>query len=98
MNILVANVGSTSFKYKLYAMENETILSEGKIERVGKPDSKVTHRTKGKKKVEKIANISDYSAAIQETVDLLTDPEVGAVKKLKKINLVFHIKHMKKQL
>lgn len=88
MNILVANVGSTSFKYKLYAMENETILSEGKIERVGKPDSKVTHRTKGKKKVEKIANISDYSAAIQETVDLLTDPEVGAVKKLKKINAV----------
>jgi acetate kinase len=87
-HILIVNVGSTSFKYKLYAMENETILSEGKIERVGKPDSKVIHRTKGRKKVEKIANIGDYAAAIQEMVDLLTDPEVGAVKKLKKINAV----------
>ncbi len=34
MNILVANLGSTSIKYQILAMPAETILASGKIERV----------------------------------------------------------------
>lgn len=37
MKVLVANIGSTSFKYKLYAMEGEKLLAEGKTERIGQP-------------------------------------------------------------
>ena len=35
MKILVANVGSTSFKYKLFDMTDETVLAEGRLERIG---------------------------------------------------------------
>ncbi|MDO8835949.1 MAG: hypothetical protein Q7V01_10140 [Vicinamibacterales bacterium] len=37
MNILVANIGSTSFKYKLYAVDRDSVLGEGRIERIGQP-------------------------------------------------------------
>ncbi len=35
MKILVGNVGSTSLKFKLFDMPVETLLCEGKVERVG---------------------------------------------------------------
>ncbi len=37
MKILVPNIGSTSFKYRLIDMDDETVLAEGKIERIGRP-------------------------------------------------------------
>ena len=36
MKILVANIGSTSFKYRLFDMANERVLAEGRIERIGR--------------------------------------------------------------
>ncbi len=35
MKILVANIGSTSFKYRLYDMPAETMLARGGVERIG---------------------------------------------------------------
>ena len=37
MNILVVNIGSTSFKYQLYAVERDCVLAQGRIERIGQP-------------------------------------------------------------
>jgi acetate kinase len=37
MNILVANIGSTSFKYRLYAVDRDAVLAQGRIERIGQP-------------------------------------------------------------
>ena len=37
MNILVANIGSTSFKYRLYATDRGLVLAQGRIERIGQP-------------------------------------------------------------
>ena len=37
MKILVANIGSTSFKYRLYDMANGSVAAQGKIERIGQP-------------------------------------------------------------
>lgn len=34
MKVLVANVGSTSFKYKLFEMDDESVLATGGAERV----------------------------------------------------------------
>lgn len=39
MNILVANIGSTSFKYRLYAVDADRVLAQGRIERIGQPGS-----------------------------------------------------------
>jgi acetate kinase len=37
MRILVANIGSTSFKYRLYDMETGAVLARGLVERIGQP-------------------------------------------------------------
>ncbi len=37
MNVLVANIGSTSFKYRLYDTQTSSVLAQGKIERIGQP-------------------------------------------------------------
>ncbi len=39
MNVLIANIGSTSFKYRLFKMPEETVLTEGAAERIGQPGS-----------------------------------------------------------
>jgi len=37
MKVLVANIGSTSFKYRLFGMPEERVLAQGKVERIGRP-------------------------------------------------------------
>jgi acetate kinase len=37
MKILIANIGSTSFKYRLLEMPGETVLGQGRVERIGRP-------------------------------------------------------------
>ena len=37
MKILVANLGSTSFKYRLFDMADERVLARGGVERIGSP-------------------------------------------------------------
>lgn len=37
MKILVANIGSTSFKYRLLEMDPERVLAQGRVERIGRP-------------------------------------------------------------
>ena len=39
MKILVANLGSTSFKYRLFDMADERQLARGGVERIGSPES-----------------------------------------------------------
>ena len=40
MKILVANLGSTSFKYRLFDMTDERVLARGGVERIGSPESR----------------------------------------------------------
>ena len=37
MKCLIPNIGSTSFKYRVLDMPSETVLGEGRIERIGQP-------------------------------------------------------------
>ena len=88
MKILIANVGSTSFKYKLFEMEGEQILAEGRIERVGGTDGAVEHRTEGKEGIETTMAIPDYPAAVSKAISLLTDPQLGAISDLSEVAAV----------
>ena len=44
MKILVANLGSTSFKYRLFDMTDERQLARGGIERIGAAESRCVRR------------------------------------------------------
>ncbi len=71
MKILVANVGSTSFKHKLFDLPDETVLAEGGIERIGDAESSVQGRV-GECEYQTTIPIPDYPAAINEIMHRLT--------------------------
>ena len=46
MKILVANLGSTSFKYRLFDMADERQLARGGVERIGAEESSLLCRSR----------------------------------------------------
>lgn len=90
MKIFVLNCGSSSLKYKLFNMEDESVLADGKVERIGQENAIVTHQSTGKEKVSKTMPIYEHTVAIQECLNLLTDSEVGIIKSTKEIDAVGH--------
>lgn len=92
MNILVLNSGSSSLKYKLFDMEKEEVLADGKVERIGDTIglAVVTHRRNGGEKYCQEKEIANHQAALKVVLDLLTDPEQGVLADLSEINAVGH--------
>ena len=48
MKVLVINAGSSSLKYQLIDMDDESVKAKGLCERIGIPGSKLTHKAEGK--------------------------------------------------
>ncbi len=90
MKILVLNCGSSSIKYKLYDMENEAVLAQGGIEKIGLPGSflKLKMPDGEKKVLEK--DIPEHTTGVEFIFQVLTDPEIGALKSLNELDAVGH--------
>jgi len=90
MKILVINCGSSSLKYQLLDMENEDVLAQGLVERIGLENGRLKHETPefGKKVIED--NMSDHRVALKHVLDSLINEEYGAIKSLKEIDAVGH--------
>jgi acetate kinase len=77
MIILVANLGSTSFKYRLYDLADrptiggEKELARGGVERIGAPESRVYARTGGKD-IETVMPVPDHAVALRAAIEQLT--------------------------
>jgi acetate kinase len=81
MKILVANLGSTSFKYRLYDLADPAtpeLVARGAVERIGKSDAKATVRT-AHGEAEQVGPIADHGAAVQLCLDQLTNPATGVL-------------------
>lgn len=80
MKILVANLGSTSFKYRLFDLGDpaEPMLARGSVERIASPISAVAYASpKGETKAE--APVPDHGEAVRLCLDQLTDPTLGVI-------------------
>jgi len=87
MRILVANVGSTSFKHKLIDTETGEALAKGGVERVGNPPSRLVHSVPSKGvEVEREIDAPDHNSAIRACLELLTDPDLGAIGSLDEVD------------
>ncbi|MBI3823856.1 MAG: acetate/propionate family kinase [Planctomycetes bacterium] len=72
MKILVANLGSTSFKYRLFDMADEKVLARGGIERIGSPQSKWFVEVAGQREESTVA-AKDHAVAVRLCLQQLTD-------------------------
>jgi len=95
MKILVANVGSTSFKYRLFDMTDESILAEGRLERIGDSSSPVAHNI-GDHHVETDQSLPNYPSAVRDVISRLTDSDTGILSDLSELDAVgFKTVHMR---
>ncbi len=90
MIVFVLNCGSSSVKYKLYDMSDETVLADGKVERIGQDNAIVTHQSKDQQKISKTMPILEHTVAIQESLRLLTDEKHGIISDASEIAAVGH--------
>ncbi len=80
MKVLVANLGSTSFKYRLFDLGDpaEPVLARGGVERIGSTAAKAkVQSTRGEREFTR--PIADHGEAVQLCLDQLVDPEIGVL-------------------
>ena len=90
MKILVINCGSSSLKYQLIDMENESVLAKGLCERIGIEGSKLTHKPAGKEVFELEQPMPDHKVAVKIVLDALVDKVHGVITDIKEIKAVGH--------
>jgi len=78
MKILVANLGSTSFKYRLFDMEDEAQLAQGSIDRIGSEKSLCRVQI-GQFEDESTHQVTDHAEAVVRCLAQLTDKENGCL-------------------
>lgn len=89
MKILVINCGSSSLKYQLFDMTDESVLCKGLVERIGIEGSKLTHKVGSEKLIVEEA-MKDHTAAIKHVFDALVHEKFGVVKSLDEVNAIGH--------
>jgi acetate kinase len=78
MKILVANLGSTSFKYRLFDMTDERQLARGGTERIGAAESRSYVEIGGARR-EIVSSVPDHAVAVRRSLEQLTDRESGCL-------------------
>src|SRR5262249_40371855 len=75
MKILVANLGSTTFKYRLFNMTDERVLARGGVERIGSPPSRCFVEA-GQVREELEEAVPDHAAAVSLCLNQLSSPRL----------------------
>lgn len=89
MKILVINCGSSSLKYQLINMENEGVLAQGLVERIGIEGSILTQKVNGEKYIIK-EPMENHKDAIKLVLEALVDEKHGVIKNMDEISAVGH--------
>lgn len=90
MKVLVINCGSSSLKYQLINMDDESVLAKGLCERIGIEGSKLKHQPTGKADVVFTDYMENHDVAVKMVLAALTDKEHGVLKSMKEIDAVGH--------
>ena len=89
MKVLVINCGSSSLKYQLIDMENEGVLAQGLVERIGIEGSILTQKVNGEKYIIE-EPMESHKDAIRLVLEALVDENHGVIKNMNEISAVGH--------
>ena len=87
MKVLVANLGSTSFKYRLFDMSNERQLARGGVERIGSPESRCFVEI-GEYRGELTQSVPNHGTAVDACISQLTHPTHGCLQNASEISAI----------
>lgn len=90
MNILVINAGSSSVKFTLFRMDDETALANGIVERLGLAGTRLNYKNLKGDKLCKEVHVADTVKAVGIITSVLTDDQYGVIDSAKDISAVGH--------
>ncbi|MDD3852338.1 MAG: acetate kinase [Syntrophomonadaceae bacterium] len=90
MKVLVVNAGSSSIKYQVFDMTDESVLAKGLVDRVGIPGSTLEHKPTGKDEVVIKQDLPDHTEGMKLVLNVLINPEYGIIKSMDEIGAVGH--------
>ncbi|WP_232336293.1 acetate/propionate family kinase [Thermoactinomyces sp. CICC 10522] len=90
MKILVINCGSSSIKYQLFDMTDESVLASGLVEKIGTESAIIKHEPAGREKKVIISEILDHRVGLKKVLDLLMDEKEGVIKSADEVSAVGH--------
>ncbi|MBP7174751.1 MAG: acetate kinase [Thermoclostridium sp.] len=90
MKVLVINTGSSSLKYQLIDMTNETVLARGLCDRIGLEGSFIRQANEDGRKFQKEMELNDHQDAIKQVIQSLIDKEYGVIQSMDEISSVGH--------
>lgn len=89
MIILVVNAGSSSLKYQLINMEDESVIAKGNCDRIG-IDGHLSHKTSDGRKVEADCDFPTHTEAFMKLVETLTTGDAKVIDSMDEISAVGH--------
>lgn len=91
MIILVLNCGSSSIKFQLLNMANNSeVLAKGLVDRIGIKDSEIQQKTHDGRVYDEVCDIPDHVKGIDLILKALTNDEHGVIKDVNEIQAVGH--------
>ena len=89
MKVLVINAGSSSLKYQLIDMADESVLAKGNCERIG-IDGVITHKTAAGHVDKRNVDFPTHAEAFMELIRLLSTGENAVIAGMEEISAVGH--------
>ncbi len=90
MKVLVINAGSSSLKYQLIDMRDESVLAKGNCERIGLEGSFITHKLPDGRSKRMEVSMPNHTIAFLQVKNMLLDEELGVIKNLNEVSAVGH--------
>ncbi len=89
MIILVVNAGSSSLKYQLIDMKDESVIAKGNCDRIG-IDGHISHKTSDGRAIDADCNFPTHTEAFMKLVEALTTGEAKVIDSMDEISAVGH--------
>lgn len=90
MKILVINAGSSSIKYQLFDMTDNSVLAKGMCDRIGIEGGNFKHTVPGRDTHKVDIFMANHGEAIKLITDTLVDPKLGVISSMSEIAAVGH--------
>lgn len=89
MKILVVNAGSSSLKYQLLDMTDESVIAKGNCDRIG-IDGHISHKTGDGRKFDSDCSFPTHTEAFEKLVEVLTTGEGKVIDSMAEVSAVGH--------
>ena len=89
MKVFVINCGSSSIKYQLFDMTDESVLAKGLLERLGTSQVNLHHEGK-RGKAQPTCSAKDHKEGLDLVLETLVHPQHGVIENIEEIEVVGH--------